>query len=679
MLKRPIASLKGVGKVKSEYLKKLNLELIGDLIHNYPVDYIDKGIIKNSTNVENDEMCTLKATIISKRLSGFSRNGKQHLQVTIFDGFYQGEVLFFEPKYYKNKFNEGETYYFYGKIEKKGFKFKMVHPENFSLEEVQKRNVLRITPKYPLTKGITSRDMVKIHDAGLVFGIDFVKENLPNMILSDLKIIGIEKAIRNIHFPQNEDALILSRKRLITQELLELQLKLILMKKSSQKRSGELLVETAYIGEFIESLPYDLTDAQIKVFDEIKRDLTSGYAMNRLVQGDVGSGKTILAILAMLMAVENGHQGAFMAPTELLAEQQYKHIIDLLDCRYNIEILTSSVKKKKKDEIIESLKNGEIDIIVGTHSLIQDYIEFKSLGVIITDEQHRFGVRQRSMLEGKSEKAHILTMSATPIPRTLSLILYGDMNISIIDELPKGRKVIKTHYINSKKINDMFDFIKKEVGKGRQIYFVCPLVEENEESNLKSVEKVFDKLSNSIFPDLHVAMVHGKMKSDTKDQVMKEFSSGKVDILVATTVIEVGINVPNASIMVVLNTERFGLAQLHQLRGRVGRGGEQSYCFLLSDKLSKNGKERIETMVSTNDGFVIADKDLELRGSGDMFGTKQHGIVELKIADLIRDKEILFELQDYISLLMKEYNSNNIEIVNYFEDLKKEMYKNFTM
>jgi ATP-dependent DNA helicase RecG len=450
---------------------------------------------------------------------------------------------------------------------------------------------------------------------------------------------------------------------------------IILLTEDLQKEeNGIKFSKDEKIYEFIEKLPYELTNAQIKVLDEIIIDMQNEKIMNRIIQGDVGSGKTIVALIALYLAVLNGYQGSFMVPTEILAIQHFETIKNYFS---NIDIkvrcLTSSVKNK--EEIYEEISSGEVDIVIGTHALLQDQVKFNKLGLVITDEQHRFGVRQREKLaENKTTKPDILVMSATPIPRTLSMVIHGDLDISVIDEMPKGRKEISTHFIKKSKKQDMYDFIRKNILDGRQVYFVCPLVEDSDKLDLLSVEKHFQELDNTIFKDLTVKMIHGKLKNNEKDDIMMQFKNKEIDILIATTVIEVGIDVPNANIMVIENAERFGLSQLHQLRGRVGRGEFQSYCFLLSDKFGKIAKERIRIMVETNDGFKISQKDLEIRGPGEILGIKQSGIAEFKIANIIKNNDILIKTQDEIRNILMVYKSGeSLEMIEFVNNKSKEI------
>ena len=483
-----------------------------------------------------------------------------------------------------------------------------------------------------------------------------MEETIPEYIRKQYNLLNINNAIHNIHFPKEFSDFKKARTRLVFEELLGMQLALLSLKQQyTQEKIGIKFNENVKISEIINDLPFKLTHAQLKVLEEIDNNMESQKAMNRLLQGDVGSGKTIVSIISAYKAVKSGYQVAVMAPTAILATQHLESFTEILN-KYGIKcgLLISSITKKKKEEILEKLQSGEIDILIGTHAILEDNVIFKNLGLVITDEQHRFGVRQRSTIAGKGNNPDVLVMTATPIPRTLALILYGDLDISIIDELPPNRKKIETYAVTKSMTERVNNFIKKQINEGRQAYIVCPLVEENEEINANSVIELAEEYKNNIFKDYKVEYIHGKMKPKEKDEIMQKFKDGQIDILISTTVIEVGVNVPNSSIMVVENAERFGLAQLHQLRGRVGRGDYQSYCILKYNGGSDVIRQRMKIMQDTNNGFIIAEKDLELRGSGEFFGTKQHGLPEFKIANLFEDMPILKSVQSIANEIISE-------------------------
>ena len=516
------------------------------------------------------------------------------------------------------------------------------------------QNTGRIIPIYPLTYKLSQNQLRKIMEAGIKEVYGNLPESLPNYLLKEYKLEDINNATKHIHFPDEFKDFNIARNRLVFEELLTVQLALLELKNSyNNDIKGIEFSKNAKMSDVINTLPFKLTKAQLRVLEEIDNDMESSKNMNRLLQGDVGSGKTVVAMCAAYKAVKSGYQAAIMAPTAILASQHLENFRDILeDLGIRCELLISGITKKKKEDILERLKNGEIDILIGTHAIIEDNVIFKNLGLVVTDEQHRFGVKQRTKIAEKGENPDVLVMTATPIPRTLALILYGDLDISIIDELPPNRKKIETFAVNKSMTDRVNNFIRKQLEEGRQAYIVCPLVEENEEMDLKSVEKIYETYSKEVFPDYKVDFIHGKMKQKDKDSIMERFKNKEIDVLVSTTVIEVGVDVPNSNIMIIENAERFGLAQLHQLRGRVGRGKYQSYCILKFEGKSDNVRKRMKVMCDTNDGFIISEKDLELRGSGDFFGTMQHGLPEFKIANLFEDVGILKLVQSVATKIL---------------------------
>ncbi len=554
-------------------------------------------------------------------------------------------ITWFNQPYLKDKFVVGNKYKFFGKVNKKNGKITFNSPV-FDTEETS-QNTGRITPIYPLTYNLSQNQLRKIMEAGIKEVYGNLPETLPDYILKDYKLEDINNATKHIHFPDEFKDFNIARNRLVFEELLSVQLALLELKnRYNNDIKGIKFLKEAKMSDVINTLPFKLTKAQLRVLEEIDSDMESFKNMNRLLQGDVGSGKTVVAMCAAYKAVKSGYQAAIMAPTAILATQHIENFNNILGkLGIKCELLISGITKKKKEDILERLKNGEIDILIGTHAIIEDNVVFKNLGLVVTDEQHRFGVKQRTKIAEKGENPDVLVMTATPIPRTLALILYGDLDISIIDELPPNRKKIETFAVNKNMTDRVNIFIEKQIEEGRQAYIVCPLVEENEEMDLKSVEKIYETYSKEVFPNYRVEYIHGKMKQKDKDSIMERFKNHEIDILISTTVIEVGVDVPNSNIMVIENAERFGLAQLHQLRGRVGRGNYQSYCILKFEGKSDTVRKRMKVMCETNDGFIISEKDLELRGSGDFFGTMQHGLPEFKIANLFEDIDMLKMVQ----------------------------------
>ena len=556
----------------------------------------------------------------------------------------------------------GKKYRFFGKISNKYGKIDLTSPVFDEIEK--KNNTGKIIPLYPLTFSLSQNTIRKIIENGLkdVEEDGGLKETLPQYILNEYKLEEINKAIETVHFPKEFADFEIARKRFVFEELLSTQLALLQLKNSNLKdHKGIRFSKDAHMSDVINSLPFNLTKAQLRVLEEIDKNMEQDKSMNRLLQGDVGSGKTVVAMISAYKAVKSGYQVAVLAPTAILATQHlenFQKILEKFDIR--CELLISGITKKKKTEILEKLQNEEIDILIGTHAMLEENVTFKNLGLVVTDEQHRFGVKQRTTMAQKGENPDVLVMSATPIPRTLALILYGDLDISVIDELPPNRKKIETFAVTKALEDRVNNFVKKQVDEGRQAYIVCPLVEESEENDLQSVISLYEKCKTEVFPNYRIEYIHGKMKQKEKDDIMERFKNGEIDILISTTVIEVGVDVPNSSIMVIEDAQRFGLAQLHQLRGRVGRGEYQSYCILKYEGKGKNTRERMKIMTQTNDGFVISQKDLELRGSGDFFGTNQHGIPDFKIANLFTDIDILKLAQEAA-----------IKIVNDDEKLEK--------
>ncbi len=668
-LDKDVKYVKTVGPNRVKLLNKLNIYTLKDLITYYPRDYEDRSKPKNLYECVEGEEVLIEAMATS-RISEMHKGRMTISKLVVKDQTGTCYITWFNQGYLRDKFQPGRMYRFFGKISVKGSRFEMNSPVYDEID--QSKNTGKIIPIYPLTYELKQNTLRRIIENGLLEVKGQLEETLPDYIIKENELWDINKAIERIHFPHEFSDFNKARERLVFEELLTTQLALLKLKNNYEhNRNGIQFNKDVKMSDVIDTLPFKLTKAQLRVLEEIDNDMESDKTMNRLLQGDVGSGKTVVAIIAAYKAVKSGYQAAIMAPTAILASQHLESFKEILE-KYGIriELLVSSVTKKKKTEILEKLQQGEIDILIGTHAILEENVVFKNLGLIVTDEQHRFGVNQRKTIALKAKNPDVIAMSATPIPRTLALILYGDLDISIIDELPPNRKKIETYAVRKNLEERVNNFIKKELDNGRQAYIVCSLVEENDEMELKSVIELAEKEQKETFSNYKVAYLHGKMKTKEKDEIMQNFKDGKIQILFATTVIEVGVNVPNASIMVVENAERFGLAQLHQLRGRVGRGEYQSYCILKYEGNGEKIRQRMKVMCDTNDGFIISEKDLELRGSGDFFGTEQHGLPEFKIANLFEDVGILKKVQKVSNkiiekdpLLTKEENQKLNELV----------------
>jgi ATP-dependent DNA helicase RecG len=647
-----IQYVKGVGPKRAKLLKKLGIQTVEDLLFYFPKDYENRSSILKIEDLTVGEKQTFKGYIV-----GSPREIKTSrviiTKVPVKDGTGAVELVWYNQPYIKNNLKIGEEYIINGKLR---FKYGQLIVENPVIEKSEdfKLNTGRIVPIYGLTEGLTQNAIRKIMFNALKEYVQEVEEFFDEEFLSEKRLMDIKSALININFPQNEAYLEQAKYRFKYQELFLLQMALFLMKGSAKEKKG-IKFERVDLKPFIMGLPFKLTQAQVKVLKEIIADMNSHKVMNRLVQGDVGSGKTVVAACSMYIAVKNGYQVAMMAPTEILAKQHYSTLKELFkNTDIKIGLLSGSLSPSNKKEVLEKIKKGDYDIIVGTHALIEDDVVFNNLGLCITDEQHRFGVRQRALLTQKGKNPDVLVMTATPIPRTLALILYGDLDISIIDQLPPGRKKVKTYVISSSVRKKAYEFAMKEVKKGRQVYVVCPLIEESDKISAMSAEIVYREIYKDAFKEAKVGLLHGKMADSEKEKVMEEFVNGKIDILVSTSVIEVGVNVPNATVMIIENAERFGLAQLHQLRGRVGRSEFQSYCILISYSNSDVAKKRLGVLAQTSDGFKIAEKDLEIRGPGEFLGLRQHGLPEFKIANIVEDIDILKIVQKDVEELLKK-------------------------
>lgn len=653
LLKKPLQYLKGVGEARAVLFQRLGIYTVEDAISHFPRDYEDRSRLKKLIELQDGEQCSFEGMIVSKPIVSKPRRGLSICRASIRDDTGLINAVWFNQPYLKDHFKPGEKYLFFGKITKRRT-FEVLNPVYEKVEDNGPVNTCRIIPIYPSTGRLTQNVIRNVIRNALDYAGDGLEDILPDSVKQKYHLADIHFSIRNIHFPQSDDAFLKARKRLVFEELLMLQLALMSMKSTRESdESGIRFGAGAEVREFIRSLPFKLTNAQARVFSEIEKDMEDNKVMNRLIQGDVGSGKTIVAVLALVKAVKSGYQGAFMAPTEILAAQHYDSVSRLLEpLGIKTALLTGSTSAKDARILLEGIDSGDIDIVIGTHALLEEKVRFCKLGLVVTDEQHRFGVRQRAVIGKKGSNPDMLVMTATPIPRTLALILYGDLDISVIDELPPGRKKVLTYAVDSSMRERINNFIRKQVSQGRQVYIVCPLVEESDAVEAASASEMAVQLAQRTFSDLRVGLMHGKMRPQEKEDVMRRFVSGQIDILVSTTVIEVGVNVANASLIVVENAERFGLSQLHQLRGRVGRSEHQSYCVLFNSNRSEIARERMKVMEETSDGFVISEKDLELRGPGDFFGTRQHGIPEMKIANLYRDVEILKKAQEAASMLL---------------------------
>lgn len=649
----PIIELKGVGEKTQKLFQKLNIGTVGELLRSYPRDY---EVFEEPVRIEKaaaGEVCAVYGAV-----SGIPNEKKVRkltiLNVNVTDETGTLRLTFFNMPFLKKVLKPGGFYVFRGIVQSRGSFKIMEQPKMFSLEDYRKQTD-RLIPKYSLTKGLTNQAFQKAVRQALS-GYVFEEEYYPEELLRTCDLAEERWATETIHFPEDREMLARARKRLVFDEFFSF---LFLLRQNKRFAEGlgnrYQMFETADTVRFLEQLPFPLTRAQKKVWQEIRDDLGGPYCMNRLIQGDVGSGKTILALLALLMTAANGYQGALMAPTEVLAMQHYETVcgyVEKYGAAFRPVLLVGSMTAKEKKEIYEKIASGEANLVIGTHALIQAKVVYKALALVVTDEQHRFGVRQRETFADKGENPHILVMSATPIPRTLAIILYGDLHISVIDELPANRLPIKNCVVNTSYRPKAYQFIAGQVSEGRQVYVICPQVEAGEMEDLENVVDYAEKLKSALPPAINVSYLHGKMRPADKNRIMEEFGAHTIDVLVSTTVIEVGINVPNATVMMVENAERFGLAQLHQLRGRVGRGEHQSYCIFVSTQENKDTMERLQILNKSNDGFLIASEDLKLRGPGDMFGIRQSGDFAFRMGDIYTDAAVLKQASDAIDTLL---------------------------
>ena len=653
-----LRTLPGVGPARAGSLEKLGLQTVEDLLGYYPRGYEDRRLAATIASAPADVPVCLTLMVAEEPRLSRIRKGLELVKVRLVDDTGSLTATFFKQSYLKNALREGETYVCFGRVEGTSNRKQMTNPVCERADRVKYNG--RILPVYHLTHGISNNFLAGLALQCVEDCAGQVEEALPHELRQAHVLATAEFACRNIHFPKDETALGLARRRLIFEELFSLTCGMALLRHRRDRAAGRTFL-IPDVEDFLALLPFNLTGAQRRVMEEMAADLSSGVPMNRLVQGDVGSGKTMLAAYGAWVTAKNGCQCALMAPTELLAEQHYRSLAPLLgQAGLRVGLLTGAVKGKARKELYAALEEGTMDLVIGTHALISEGVAFANLGLVVTDEQHRFGVAQRAALAAKAAvPPHVLVMSATPIPRTLSLVIYGDLEVSVVDELPPGRSPVATYVVGEDKRQRMYNFVRKLVGEGRQAYMVCPAVEEGEDGedgqslDLKAAVSYAHTLQTQVFPDLRVGLVHGKMKSREKEAVMTAFAAGALDVLVSTTVIEVGVDVSNAALMVVENADRFGLSQLHQLRGRVGRGKHQSYCVLVTATRNPDSRERLRVLSKTNDGFKIAEEDLRLRGPGDFFGERQHGLPQLSIADLTGDMRVLKQAQGAAEELLR--------------------------
>lgn len=647
----PIEKISGIGAKRGQLYRKLDIDSVGALVRFYPRTYEDwSKVTPIDETVVGETFCirsVLSSPITEHRVAG----GKLLASAQITDGYSYLKLVFFNNKYVKSMLKTGEEYLFYGKVSSSGRMKEIINPAFAKADSGS-----AIHPIYSQVMGLTTKQIESSVKKALSMLPETVRDPLPESMRNKYNLIGLKDALLKIHFPHSSEEAAMARRRLIFEELLVLVLGLNSLKSMPNEESS-VEIKNDFTNEFLSLLTFKLTNAQKRAIDDCIDDMINkNKAMNRLVQGDVGSGKTMVAAAVAYNCIKNGYQAAIMAPTEILAQQHFQTFEKLFsDTDVRVKLLTGSMTAKQKRLVLEDLALGLVDLIVGTHSLISESVAFKNLGVVVTDEQHRFGVRQRSDLLSKGRNPHLLVMSATPIPRTLALMIYGDLDISVINELPPGRQIVDTFLVDDSKRLRVYNFLIRQIEEGRQCYIVCPAVE-NTDTGLIGVEEYAEELKNTVFKNYSVAVLHGKMKSSEKDEIMDKFVRGNIDILVSTTVIEVGVNVPNSTIMMIENAERFGLSQLHQLRGRVGRGEYKSYCILVSNAGGEDARRRLRALCSTNDGFKIADEDLKLRGPGDFFGSRQHGLPELKIADLAENVGILQDAQSAAKEIMDEFS-----------------------
>jgi len=638
--------IKGVGPDRLSLLKRVGISSIKDTLLYFPRRYEDRSNLKPISELLPDEFQTFKGKVNSSKVFR-TRKGTTIFQLEVSDDSAKIYCLWFNQPYMKKYFNAGDTVLCYGKFGKTP-KRQVIHPEyEIIRDESEKEETIhtgRIVPIYPLASGVNQRRLRRIINSAIKQYASYLDDSLPTSIRARHKLLDMRSAVENVHFPVNSEQRDSARRRLVFDEFFILQLALALRKKRIKEspEGKSYIVDQTRIDDFLKGLDFTLTKAQTKVMNEIREDMASEKPMHRLIQGEVGSGKTIVSAYALLIAVCSGHQGAIMVPTEILARQHYITLSNIfLSLGFSVTLLVNGMKSSEKERAIGLISKGQTDIIVGTHTLIQKAIDFKDLGVIIIDEQHKFGVQQRATLKSKTKAPDILVMTATPIPRTMAMTLYGDMDISVIDELPQGKRDVNTLWVDSSKLDDIYDFLKRELADGRQAYIIYPVIEESKALKSEGAAKMYETLKGKVFNDFNVGLIHGKMDDESKLKIMSDFKKKKIDLLVATTIVEVGIDIPNATVMVIENAERFGLSQLHQLRGRIGRSKHKSYCVLVSDTDTDEATQRLEVISRTKDGFEIAEEDLSIRGPGELFGKAQHGVPQLNLGNIVSDVDIL--------------------------------------